>query len=171
MERTHVVVLKECLGAMEDLVSGGFPRPADFESYVEQNGRFHITLIRAADSTALSRQYARAIALPFASPGGFVTARGSGSEAMGMLAISQEHHRGVVEAIDDCDSARAEAIMREHARLSHQNLQLVLRDRTALNRVPGLALVQERPLRVLPGSEGSPPVARLDRGPAPSVRR
>jgi GntR family transcriptional regulator, vanillate catabolism transcriptional regulator len=140
--------LKDLLSRMDEMVARRFRGKKDFESYVEVNATFHALLIELADSAPLSRQYARAIALPFASPSGFVTAQGTGPQAVTILLIAQEHHRAVVEAIENSDGGRAEALMCEHARLAHRNLELALRDPAVLGRVPGLALMRGRVGRV-----------------------
>jgi GntR family transcriptional regulator of vanillate catabolism len=58
------------------------------------------------------------------------------------LLIAQDHHRIVVDAIENREGARAEAIMREHARLAVRNLRLALRNRTHLDLLPALALIR-----------------------------
>jgi GntR family transcriptional regulator of vanillate catabolism len=59
-----------------------------------------------------------------------------------VLTIAQDHHRYVVEAIELRQGARAESLMREHARLAHRNLQFVLRDRESLRSIPGGAMIE-----------------------------
>jgi GntR family transcriptional regulator of vanillate catabolism len=49
-----------------------------------------------------------------------------------------------VEAIEHREAARAEALMREHARLARRSLELVLRDQDSLRLVPGAALLRRR---------------------------
>jgi GntR family transcriptional regulator of vanillate catabolism len=58
--------------------------------------------------------------------------------------IAQDQHRCVLEAIENREGARAEAIMREHARLARRNLDLALRDQHALRQVRGAALIERR---------------------------
>ncbi len=59
-----------------------------------------------------------------------------------MLTIAQDHHRSILEAIEQRQSTRAESLMREHARLAHRNLQFALRDRERLGRIPGGGLIE-----------------------------
>ena len=63
-------------------------------------------------------------------------------EAHQILIIGQDHHRIVVDAIENREGARAEAVMREHARLAARNLRLALRNRTHLDLLPALALIR-----------------------------
>jgi hypothetical protein len=82
--------------------------------------------------------------MPFASPSAFVMAQSALPEAHNILLIAQEHHRIVVDAIENREGARAEAIMREHARLAVRNLRLALRNRNHLDLLPALALLTSR---------------------------
>ena len=104
-----------------------------FSSYVTMNARFHALLTELSGSAPLIRQIDRASALPFASPSGFVMAQSALPEAHQILIIAQDHHRIVVDAIENREGARAEAVMREHARLAARNLRLALRNRTHLD--------------------------------------
>ena len=89
----------------------------------------------------LIRQIDRASALPFASPSGLVMAQSALPEAQHILIIAQDHHRIVIDAIENREGARAEAVMREHARLAVRNLRLALRNRTHLDLLPALSLI------------------------------
>jgi GntR family transcriptional regulator of vanillate catabolism len=59
-----------------------------------------------------------------------------------MLLIAQAQHRAVVEAIENREGARAEALMREHARIAHRNLRLALQNQKALSRLLGGNLIR-----------------------------
>jgi GntR family transcriptional regulator of vanillate catabolism len=115
---------------------------AGFTDYVALNAHFHELLVEAAGSAVVARQIGRVVALPFASPSGFVLAQAALPEAQRVLTVAQEHHRAVVEAIEHREGARAEALMREHARLARRNLELVLREQDSLRLVPGGALIR-----------------------------
>jgi GntR family transcriptional regulator of vanillate catabolism len=115
---------------------------AGFTDYVATNAEFHERLVDAAGSAVVARQIGRVVALPFASPSGFVLAQAALPAAQRILAVAQEHHRAVVEAIEHREGARAEALMREHARLARRNLEFVLRDHDTLRLVPGGGLIR-----------------------------
>ena len=132
--------VKDCVSALDEIVDGAMNDDA-FSCYVPLNARFHALLLDLADSEPLRREVERATRLPFASPSGFVRAQAALPESHRILVIAQEHHRGVVDAIQNREGARAEAIMREHARLAHRNLQLALRG-ASLDLVPGAALIR-----------------------------
>ena len=90
----------------------------------------------------LARQIERAVNLPFASPSGFVMVQAMLPEARRILIIAQDHHHCVTRANEAREGARAEALMREHARLAHRNLQLALRNQGTRDLVPGAVLIR-----------------------------
>lgn len=124
-----------------DPIVGGVT-PDGFRRYVELNARFHSGLVALSRSAALARQIERAVALPFASPSAFVMAQSMSPDAQLILTIAQDQHRSVVEAIRRREGARAEAIMREHARLASRNLAAALAGGRAIDLVPGAALIR-----------------------------
>ena len=116
--------LKECLNEIDGLISREPLSVEAFSAYVALNARFHALLTELSRSPPLIRQIDRASALPFASPSGFVMAQSALPEARQILLIAQDHHRIVIDAIENREGARAESIMREHARLAARNLRL-----------------------------------------------
>ncbi len=132
-----------CLDALDEVVrpDGG---DIDLSRYVALNAQFHDLLLGLAGSDALTRQVQRACALPFASPSALVAVQ-SGSPASGhILAVAQDQHRCVLTAIERREGARAEAIMREHARIAHRNLERALGSQRMMQLVPGSALIRRR---------------------------
>ncbi|GAB4183622.1 MAG: GntR family transcriptional regulator [Thalassobaculales bacterium] len=136
--------LKECLGALDEVVGQDDLGAAGFADYVELNARFHALLVETAGSRLVERQIERAITLPFASPSAFVMAQATMAEARAILMIAQDHHRCVVEAIERREGSRAESLMREHSRLAGRNLGLALRSKGSIEKVPGAALIRRQ---------------------------
>ncbi|MGY3443055.1 GntR family transcriptional regulator of vanillate catabolism [Bradyrhizobium sp. USDA 4473] len=134
--------LKGCLDEIDGLIRQDPICVEAFFSYVALNARFHALLTELSRSPPLIRQVDRASALPFASPGGFVTTQSTLPDARHTLLIAQDQHRVVVDAIENREGARAEAIMREHARVAARDLRLVLRNKTHSDLLPGLALIR-----------------------------
>jgi GntR family transcriptional regulator of vanillate catabolism len=117
---------------------------ADFESfeeYVDLNKRFHARLLTIAASPMLERALDAIVSLPFAGPSSFVLAEAELPESREILVAAHRDHLALVEAIERRQSARAEAVAREHARLALTNLEIVLRHRDVRDRVPGAALI------------------------------
>ena len=140
--QARLAPIKDCVATLDDLVRRPDLGVDGFSNYVRLNARFHALLLQLAASPALSRLIERALASPFASPSSFVMAQSVLPEAHQILIIAQDHHRIVVDAIENREGARAEAVMREHARLAARNLRLALRNRTHLDLLPALALIR-----------------------------
>jgi len=136
--------LKHCLAELDQLVLEGGVSVDNFSAYVKLNEQFHRIIIDVADSTVLSRQIALAITLPFASASAFVMVQASLPEARMMFTVAQDHHRCIVRAVEAREGQRAEALMREHARLARRNLDLALRSQQTRALVPGSNLITYR---------------------------
>lgn len=134
--------MRECLAQIDELIAPAEISFDAFSAYVALNARFHALLAELSRSAPVIRQVDRASALPFASPSGFVMAQSALPEARHILVVAQEHHRIVVDAIENREGARAEAIMREHARLAARNLRLAVRTRGPMDLVLAAVLIK-----------------------------
>jgi GntR family transcriptional regulator of vanillate catabolism len=132
--------LRDSVAALDTLLARSAITTKNFTDYVKLNERFHALVVELAGSRVLARQIERAISLPFASASAFVMVQAALPEAQTMFAIAQDQHRCLQQAIEEGESARAEALMREHARLAHRNLELALRNQRARQLVPGSGL-------------------------------
>ena len=112
-----------------------------FAHYMDLNESFHGTILGLAKSPMLARLLDQANSLPFASPSAMVFPTSMMAASDETLAIAQEHHRALVEAIQNREGARAEHLGREHARLARRVFELSLSDSDVLSRVPGGALI------------------------------
>jgi GntR family transcriptional regulator of vanillate catabolism len=135
---------KDCIAEVDALIARGEVTEELFSRYIDLNERFHALLIDFADSPVVARQLKRAVNLPFASPSAFVRVQAELPEALMVMTIAQDHHRCVVRAIEQREGARAEAIMREHARLAIRNLEYALRNKRTRGLVPGSVLIRNR---------------------------
>jgi len=115
--------MRDCLTEIDRILTGRDKGVADLSSYIELNRRFHQMLHYLPGSSVLERQIARATNLPFASPNGFLQAQADDEEAWLSLIVAQDQHWMVLAAIENREGARAEAIMREHARIAFRNMQ------------------------------------------------
>mgnify|MGYP000312532638 CR=1 FL=1 len=142
--RTDLASIRDCLADLDEVVDRHLAGGSDFPAYVELNARFHRQLLDLSQSPVVERLLERAVTLPFASPSAFVMVQSDLPEARTVLTVAQDHHRCVVDAIEAREGTRAEAIMREHARLASRNLRLALRNQEAFDRIPGAALLRRR---------------------------
>jgi GntR family transcriptional regulator of vanillate catabolism len=112
-----------------------------FERYLHLNETFHARLIKMARSPLLERALEGVTSLPFAGPSAFVLAEAELAASRDILIIAHRHHTALIEAIERRQSARAEAVAREHARLSLTNLEIAIDQRDVLERLPGASLI------------------------------
>lgn len=131
--------LRETLLLLDEVVRDESPEV--IVSYVDVNETFHAQLVSLAKSELVGRTIARALALPFASPGALVPSLARLPEWRESMLVAQHQHRSLLEAIAAGHGTRAEQIAREHARLSRRNLDLVLERREILAALPGAPLL------------------------------
>jgi GntR family transcriptional regulator, vanillate catabolism transcriptional regulator len=116
-----------------------------FVGYLEANDRFHRELWRLAKSQALTRMIESAIALPFAAPSALLFGHMESAERATIGAIALEHHRSMIEAIQNREGTRAENLAREHSRVARRTLEGALRDGELFRRIPGASLITMPP--------------------------
>jgi GntR family transcriptional regulator of vanillate catabolism len=115
----------------------------DFEGYVLHNAEFHRLIAALAGSRMVEREVERVNSLPLASPSAFLLGHEFIPDFQDSLRRAQHQHRAILSAIKAREGARAEALMREHARLARENLEHVMGgDPGLVKQVPGLALVR-----------------------------
>jgi GntR family transcriptional regulator of vanillate catabolism len=136
---------RECVAAIDAIFAQSGFGPDEFERYVELNERFHALLAEMSGSGVVRRQLERAVSMPFASPNAFMSVQAAQPGARDTLAVAQDHHVQVLDAIDRREGTRAEALMREHARLARRDLQRALAHHPTLQLVPGGALIRRQP--------------------------
>jgi GntR family transcriptional regulator of vanillate catabolism len=112
-----------------------------FPEYMDLNEGFHAAMLDVAKSAMLRRSLEQVNMLPFASPSAMVFPTSVMPRSNEILAIANEHHRALVEAIAARHGTRAESLGREHAFVARRALELALSDSNALSRVPGGPLI------------------------------
>ena len=142
VEASLMAALRACVDEIDALLATPKFGEAKFSRYVELNERFHRLLASACHSSVVERQLAKAMALPFASPSGFVKVQAAAPDAYQVLLVAQSQHRAVIDAIERREGARAEALMREHARIAHRNLENALHNQSTLSRLFGGNLIK-----------------------------
>jgi GntR family transcriptional regulator of vanillate catabolism len=112
-----------------------------FAQYMDANEALHSAILDLAKSAMLRRALELTTSLPFASPSAMVFPTSILPRSDETLAIAQEHHRAILEAIAKRQGTRAESLAREHALMSRRVLDQAFADRDALNGVPGGSLI------------------------------
>lgn len=133
--------LRDCIAQIDTALCGELTA-VKFNQYVDLNARFHQLLAEASGSTLVVRQLEKVANLPFASASAFVMVQSIDESAREMLLLAQSQHRAVVEAIEQREGARAEALMREHSRIANRNLKIALQNQQAMAQVLGGSLIR-----------------------------
>jgi GntR family transcriptional regulator, vanillate catabolism transcriptional regulator len=133
--------LRACVADMDEVLRQGMGSPAQTAAYAAHNDRFHALLSDLARSPNLTRQLDRACALPFASPSSLLLAQSKLVDLPTILVVAQDQHRCIVDAIEERDGTRAEALTREHSRLAMRHLRRILHSDEARPLIPGHTLI------------------------------
>lgn len=112
-----------------------------FPQYMDLNEAFHAAIIDLSRSEMLRRSLDQVNQLPFASPSAMVFPTSVLTRSAELLAVANEHHQSLVDAITARQGTRAESLAREHAFVARRALELALSDTNALSRVPGGSLI------------------------------
>ena len=141
--------MERCVRDLDGVVSAGPDGTTDVRDYERLNSELHRALVDSAQNAVLSAALERVTALPFASPGAFVSVQGELSASQEILVEAQQQHHEILAAILDGDAVRAERLTREHAQMSLRNLTHAREhardlDPRLLRALPGSALIRGR---------------------------
>jgi GntR family transcriptional regulator, vanillate catabolism transcriptional regulator len=117
--------LKECLSQGDAILAKRRFESADEQRYSEMNGRFHALIVEGAGSRILADALARNDHVPFASATAVAFSRDT-AQLLPVLSYAHRQHHAIVQALENRESARAEALMREHATPVKEVLNLKL---------------------------------------------
>lgn len=117
--------LKECLSQGDVIVAKRRFESADEQRYSEMNGRFHALIVEGAGSRIVAEALARNDHVPFASAAAVAFSRDS-AQLLPVLGYAHRQHHAIVQALENREGARAEALMREHATPVKEVLNLKL---------------------------------------------
>lgn len=134
--------MRDCVTKMYAVFENTSAEVERLEQYAVFNERFHALILEASGSSVVQRALARVASLPFASPNAFVIAQAKLPGSLEIMRIALMQHQDIVDAIEARSSARVEALVKEHSRIAHKNLELALRHKDVLDQVVGAALIQ-----------------------------
>ena len=106
------------------------------DQYLDMNRVFHAAIVELAGNGKLRAAIEQLYNYPFAMPTVPATTT--------IVPLAQEQHRTIVEAIEQRQGARADAIAREHAWVTWRNIELSMSDLNVWQKVPGANLVKFR---------------------------
>lgn len=101
----------------------------DLARWIPMNARFHTCLMNAAANKALASALAHIDKLPLASASALSLGGAAPALELAFLQRAQQDHEDIVDALQAHEGARAESLMREHARRSRDNKRELLTGR------------------------------------------
>ncbi|KPW38803.1 Transcriptional regulator GntR [Pseudomonas coronafaciens pv. porri] len=107
--------LQTCLDLGDSLFEKGHVTEDDLEVYHDLNMRLHRVIVEGSGNRAIADALARNDHLPFASVTALAVDRNNLIREYRRFNFAHMQHHAVVDALINGQSARAEAIMREHA--------------------------------------------------------
>ena len=117
--------LRECLSQGDAILAKRRFESADEARYSEMNGRFHALIVEGAGSRIVADALARNDHVPFASASAVAFSRDP-AQLLPVLGYAHRQHHAIVQALENREGARAEALMREHATPVKEVLNLKL---------------------------------------------
>lgn len=122
------------------------------QSWVAMNIRFHRALMLAANNQVLAATLAYVAKTPLAAPGAVALGGVRPSLELEFIARAQTDHEDIVHAIEAREGARAEALLREHARRSRDNKRVLMQAGVELPEGGAAVAAAERALVTVAGT-------------------
>jgi GntR family transcriptional regulator of vanillate catabolism len=116
--------LRDCLEDGDALLAKRHVEESDEATYAEMNQRFHALVLSEAASPILDDAIARNNRVPFAGPQALAFDRSHLDRMYDQLRYAHHQHHRLVEAFERGQGARAEALMREHAHVVEESINL-----------------------------------------------
>jgi GntR family transcriptional regulator of vanillate catabolism len=122
--KAFVRELRACLHDGDALLHKRRVEASDEAPYAEMNARFHRLILKEADSLILAEALEHNSRVPFAGPQALAFDKTNLEQMYDMLYYAHRQHHGVADAIEQGQSGRAEALMREHANAAKDSLNI-----------------------------------------------
>lgn len=116
--------IQACLMVGDQLFKKGVLAEQDVEKYHEMNMNFHALIITASGNSAISAALALSEHLPFASVSALAFNPRQMQQEYRRLFYAHTQHHAIYHALINGQSARAEALMKEHAHSALANSEL-----------------------------------------------
>ncbi len=142
--RMLLQALRACLAEGDRIVSERHEAEKVEALYVDMNIRFHNLIVSECRSAIIQQALERNARVPFAGPQALAFDRTSLDRLYEIITYTHRQHHYIVAALERGESARAEALMREHANPVKDSLNLRAGDGKLPEVKPQLALVGKR---------------------------
>ena len=125
MPKSLLRELRHCLEDGDAILRKRSVEEGDEGRYAEMNSRFHALIVQAAQSPILTTALEKNGRIPFAGAQALAFDKSGLEQMYDMLCFAHRQHHSIVEALESGQSARAEALMREHANTAKQSINIV----------------------------------------------
>lgn len=141
--RQLLLRLQECLKEGDRVLSKRGLDYDDCAGYIEMNDRFHQLVIEGAGNAALARAIDLNNRLPFAAPSATLPMQqASSEEGREWLRHTHRQHHSLVQAMENREGTRAQALAEEHVQVARMNMMYALeRASASTENIPGLKLL------------------------------
>jgi GntR family transcriptional regulator of vanillate catabolism len=132
--------LNACIEEGDAILNRGKLDPDRIARFAEMNVKFHSLIVEGSGNVAIQRALAANNGVPFSGPTSVMATYPEPLESYQGLVHAHYDHKSIVDALLQRQSARAEALMREHA---NANKTIIKRIRERQNEhLPGTHLVK-----------------------------
>lgn len=122
--KTLLRELRACLEDGDAILRKRRVEPSDEGAYAEMNVRFHGLILKECGSALLAEALERNSRVPFAGAQALAFDKDNLEDMYDLLHYAHRQHHAIVEALEHGHSARAEALMREHANAVKKSINL-----------------------------------------------
>jgi GntR family transcriptional regulator, vanillate catabolism transcriptional regulator len=122
--KAFVRALRNCLDDGDALLRKRLVEESDEAPYAEMNVRFHHLILQEAGSQILAEALERNSRIPFAGPQALAFDKTNLDHMYDTLYHAHRQHHAIVDALEHGQSGRAEALMREHANIVKESINI-----------------------------------------------
>jgi GntR family transcriptional regulator, vanillate catabolism transcriptional regulator len=122
--RTLLQALRECLAEGDQILAEGHVADKFEALYIDMNVRFHQLIVLECRSAIIQQALERNARIPFAGPQALAFDKTSLARMHDTMAYAHRQHHSIVSALERGESARVEALMREHTNPVKENLNI-----------------------------------------------
>ena len=142
VSRTLLQALRVCLAEGDQILAEGHVADKFEALYVDMNVRFHQLIVAECRSPIIQQALERNARIPFAGPQALALDKTSLERMYETMAYAHRQHHCIVSALERGESARVEALMREHTNPVKENLNIPATGGEDRDVIPRLALVR-----------------------------
>lgn len=122
--KAFIRALRACLDEGDALFVNRKVEESDEARYADMNARFHSLILQEAGSALLIGALERNNRVPFSGPQALAFDKTNLAQMYDMLHYAHRQHHAVADALERGQSARAEALMREHATAVKESINM-----------------------------------------------